>query len=63
MLNRLHAVRPRLLVLAVGGDNDRALLDWVDDFMDRLCSAMDTFWDQAKEMLRVRTVRQEPTDA
>ena len=52
-----------LLVIAVGGDSDRALLDWVHDLIDRLCSAMDPFWDQAKEMLRARAVRLEPTDA
>ena len=52
-----------LLAVAVGGDSDRALLDWVDDLMDRLCSAMGPFWDQANEMLRARTVGQEPTDA
>ena len=52
-----------LLVIAVGGDSDRALLDWVHDLMDRLCSAMDPYWDQANEMLRDPTVRQEPTDA
>lgn len=52
-----------LLVVAAGGDSDRVLLDWVHDFMDRLGSAMGPYWDQASEMLRGRTVRQEPTDA
>ena len=52
-----------ILVIAVGGDSDRALLDWVHDLMDRLCSAMDPFWDQANEMLRALTVLQEPADA
>lgn len=52
-----------LLVLAVGGGSDRVLLDWVDDLVDRLCSAMDPFWDQAKEKLRARTFSQEPADA